>query len=76
MQETWVQSLDGEDPLEEEMETHSSILTWRIPWIEKPHRLQSTGPLRVGPDRTTSLHFDVEITKLMCLVSSSTAFTE
>ena len=32
MQETWVQSLDGEDPLKEEMATHSSILAWRIPW--------------------------------------------
>ena len=36
MQETWVQSLDGEDPLEEEIATHSSILAWRIPGTEKP----------------------------------------
>ena len=36
MQETWVQSLDQEDPLEKEMATHSSILTWRIPWTEEP----------------------------------------
>ena len=36
MQETWVQSLGWEDPLEKEMATHSSILTWRIPWTEKP----------------------------------------
>ena len=36
MQTTWVQSLGGEDPLEEEMETHSSILAWRIPWMEEP----------------------------------------
>ena len=35
MQETWVQSLDQEDPLEEEMETHSNILAWEIPWTEK-----------------------------------------
>ena len=35
MQETWVQSLGQEDPLEEEMETHSSILAWRIPWTEE-----------------------------------------
>ena len=34
--ETWVQSLGGEDPLEEEMATHSSILAWRIPWTEEP----------------------------------------
>ena len=43
MQETWVQSLGWEDPLEKRMMTHSSILTWRIPWIEKPGRLQSMG---------------------------------
>ena len=36
MQETLVQSLDGEDPLEKGMATHSSILAWRIPWTEKP----------------------------------------
>ena len=39
MQETWVQSLDWEDPLEEGMATHSSILAWRIPWTEEPGRL-------------------------------------
>ena len=42
-QETWVQSLDWEDPLEKGVATHSSILTWRIPWTEKPGRLQSWG---------------------------------
>ena len=36
MRETWVQSLDWEDPLEKEMATHSSILAWEIPWIERP----------------------------------------
>ena len=41
MQETWVQSLGREDPLEEEMATHSSILAWEIPWTEEPDRLQS-----------------------------------
>ena len=41
MQETWVQSLGREDPLEELMATHSSILAWRIPWTEKPGGLQS-----------------------------------
>ena len=50
MQETRVRSLDGEDPLEKEMVTHSSILAWRIPWTEKPGRLQSTGSQRVGHD--------------------------
>ena len=43
MQETWVQSLGQEDPLEKEMATHSSILTWRIPRTEEPGRLQSMG---------------------------------
>ena len=43
MQETQVQSLGGEDPLEKEMATHSSILVWKIPWMEEPGRLQSMG---------------------------------
>ena len=43
MQETWVQALCQEDPLEKEMATHSSILDWRIPWTEEPGGLQSTG---------------------------------
>ena len=42
MQEMWVPSLGGEDPLEEGMATHSSILGWRIPWTEEPGGLQST----------------------------------
>ena len=43
MQETWVRSLGQEDPLEEEMATHSGILAWEIPWTEEPGGLQSTG---------------------------------
>ena len=43
MQETQVQSLGQEDPLEKEMTTHSSILPWEIPWTEDTGRLQSTG---------------------------------
>ena len=50
MQETWVRSLGQEDPLEKEMATHSSILAWRIPWTEKPGRLQSMGSERAGHD--------------------------
>ena len=46
--ETWVQSLDQEDPLEKEMATHSSVLTWKIPWTEEPDRLQSMSLQRVG----------------------------
>ena len=48
--ETWVRSLGREDPLEKEMAIHSSILVWRIPWMEEPSRLQSTGSQRVGHD--------------------------
>ena len=57
MQETGVQSLGWEDPLEKEMATHSSILVWRIPWAEEPGGLQSTGLQRVGHNWGTSLHF-------------------
>ena len=44
----WVLSLSLEDPLEEGMATHSSILAWRIPWIEEPGRLQSIRSQRIG----------------------------
>ena len=50
MEETRVRSLGQEDPLEEEMATHSSILAWRIPWAEEPGGLQSMGSQRVGHD--------------------------
>ena len=50
MRETQVQSLGGEKPLEKEMETHSSVLAWRIPWTEDPGRLQSMGSQRVRHD--------------------------
>ena len=43
MWETWIRSLGREDPLEKEMATHSSILAWRIPWMEELGGLQSTG---------------------------------
>ena len=55
MQETWVQSLGGEDPLEKEMATHSSIIAWKTPWMEKPDGLQSMELQRVGHDWVTSL---------------------
>ena len=48
IQETEVQSLGWKDLLEKEMATHSSILAWKIPWMEEPDRLQSTGSQRVG----------------------------
>ena len=47
-QETWVQPLGQEDPLEKGMATHSSILAWRIPWTEEPGGLQSMTFQRVG----------------------------
>ena len=50
MQETWVLSLGWEEPLEEEMETHSTTLTWKIPWTEEPGGLQFTGSQRFGHD--------------------------
>ena len=54
MQETQVQSLSWEDPLEKEMATHSSIFAWRIPWTEKPGGLQSMGSQRVRHDWETN----------------------
>ena len=50
MWETRVPSLGGEDPLEKEMATHSSTVAWKIPWTEKPGRLQSMGSQRVRHD--------------------------
>ena len=55
MQENQIQSL-GRDPLEEEMATHSSILTWEIPWTEEPGRLQPMESQRVGDDWVTNTH--------------------
>ena len=50
VEETWVQSLDQDDPLEKGMATHSSILAWRVPWTEEPGGLQSMGLQRVRHD--------------------------
>ena len=47
VQETWVQSLGWEDPLEKGLETHSRIRAWRIPWTEEPGGLQSVGLQRI-----------------------------
>ena len=57
MWETWVRSLGWEDPLEKEMETHSSILAWRIPWTEEPGGLQFMGSKRVRQDGLTFTFF-------------------
>ena len=56
MQETWVWSLGGENPLDEEMATFSSILAWRISWTEGPGGLQSTGSQRMGQNRAINIH--------------------
>ena len=50
IEETWVQSLGREDPLEEDMTTHSNILGWRILWTKEPNGVQSMGWQRVGHD--------------------------
>ena len=50
MQETWVQFLGREGPLEKEMAIHSSTLVWKIPWVKDPDRLQSMGSQRVKHD--------------------------
>ena len=55
VQETQLQSLGWEDPLEKEMATHSSTLAWKIPWTEESCRLQSMGSQRVGHDGATSV---------------------
>ena len=60
MRETRVWSLGREDSLEKEMATHSSILVWRIPWMEEPGGLQSMGLQRVGHDWVTSLSLSEE----------------
>ena len=57
MQETRVQSLGWEDPLEKEMAAHSSILAWKIPWTAEPGRLWSMGSQRVWPDFTFTFTF-------------------
>ena len=50
IRKTQVRFLGWEDPLEKEMATHSSIIAWKIPWMEEPGRLQSMGSQRVGHD--------------------------
>ena len=64
MQEAWVLSLGWEDPMDENMGTHSNILAWRIPWREEPGGVQSTGWQRVGHDWATKpsiAHLTIEL---------------
>ena len=64
MQETQVQILGGEDPLEKEMANHSSILAWKIPWTEEPGGLQSTGHKEMGT--TEQLTWGLHLLNLHC----------
>ena len=57
VQETWVRFLGWEDPLEEEMATHSSVLAWEIPWTGEPGGLQSLGSQRVGHNLATKQQY-------------------
>ena len=61
--ETWVPSLDWEDPLEKGMTTHSSILAWRIPWSEESGGLQSMGSQRIGHDLATNISIFIFFTE-------------
>ena len=61
IQQTQVQSLGQEDPLEEEMATHSSILAWRIPWTEEPGRLQSIVSQRIEKTGELSTHTHIYV---------------
>ena len=60
-QETWVESLGQEDPLEEERATHSTVLAWTIPWTEEPAELQSMESQRVGHDSSDLARMHVHI---------------
>ena len=67
MGETWVWSLGWEDPLEESMATHSSILVWRIPWTEEAGRLQSVELQRVGHNWVTNVLLSFKMCKVLSL---------
>ena len=61
----WVQSLGWEEPLEEEMATHSNILAWEIPWTEEPGGLQSMGSQRVG--HTEAIEHGIHVYAYICV---------
>ena len=65
MWETWVWSLGREDPLEKELANHSSILAWKIPWMEEPGRLQAIGSQRVRKNWGTSLYIHICMTYIL-----------
>ena len=68
--ETWVRSLGREDPLENEMATHSSVLAWKIPWTERLGGLQSTGRsrIRLSDFTFTFINFDVQLFKVVSVI--------
>ena len=66
--ETWFQSLGQEDPLEKEMATHSSTLAWKMPWMEKPGRLQSVGLQRVVCDQATPFLTEEKTVNVLCFI--------
>ena len=68
MQETWVQFLGPEDPLEKEMATCSSILAWRIPWAEEPGELQSMGSQESDTTQQLNLQTTTKRTLLQNLI--------
>ena len=69
MQETWVLCLGWEDPLEESMATHSSILAWRIPWTEEPGGLQSVGSQRGTTERLNTAQHSSQVWEIGRLVA-------
>ena len=71
MQETWVQSLGQEDPLEEGMAVHSYILAWRIPRIEEPGGLQSMGSQRVEYNGATNTLTSSKCSKMFIFLMTS-----
>ena len=64
MRETWLQSLGWEDPLEEGMATHSSVLAWISPWTEEPRGLQSMGSQEVRTQTSGTLILDLKKLKI------------
>ena len=68
-QETWVQSLRWEDPLEEGTAAHSSILAWRVPWTEKPGDLQSMGLPRLVTEAVEHVMISISRFLSFCIAS-------
>ena len=76
MQETQVLFLGQEDPLEKEMETHSCIIAWEIPWTEEPCGLQSMGLQRVGHTEHADTHTHTHTHTPISIINMSLQFVE